>query len=202
MLDQLLSLVKENAQDAVANNPEVPSEHHEGIMQEAANSITGGLKQELANGGFQNVLKTLGGKAGTTGDPSIVNNISGNFMNSIMQKFGLKSQTAQSIAASVIPAVMGSLVKKTNDPNDSSFDLGGIFNSLTGGKASGLNMGSILQSVTQGGLDKNHDGSVNLADLTSMFSGSVQGQQDQPATGEQKDGGGIMGALKGMLGGK
>lgn len=197
MLDQLLNLVKEHSQDAVVNNPAVPNEHNEGIMQEAVSSITSGLKQELSNGGFQNVLKTLGGQGGGTDGNSIVSNISGNFMNSIMQKFGLNSQTAQSVASSVIPSVMGSLIHKTNDPGDSSLDLGGIFSSLTGGKTSGLNLGSILQSVTQGGLDKNHDGAVNINDVTSMISSAMQGQgAAQP--GESS--GGIMGALKGIFG--
>jgi len=202
MLDQLLNLVKEQAQGAVVNNSEVPNEQNEGIMQEAVSSITGGLKDELASGGFKNVLKTLGGQASTSGGNSVVDNICGKFVSGIVEKFGINQQTAQSIASSVIPAVMGSLAKKTNDPNDSSFDLNGIFNHLTDGKASGLNLGGILQSVS-GGLDKDHDGDVDLSDITSMFSGATQGQQNPTdAPQAQENSGGIMGALKGMLGGK
>lgn len=196
MLDQLLNLVKGEAQNAVVNNAAVPNENNDGIIQEAVNSISGGLKNELANGGFQNVLKTLGGQAGTLQNNSIVSNITGNFANSITQKFGLSSSTAQSVASSLIPSVMGKLVNKTNDPNDSSFSLEGIFHSLTGGQTSGLNLSGILQSVTAGGLDQNNDGKVNLSDITSMISHAAGGGQQTGGAG------GILGAVKGLFGKK
>jgi len=198
MLDELLNLVKEHAGDAVVNNPAVPNEQNEGILQEAVSSITGGLKDQLAGGGIQNVLKTLGGQAATSAGNPVVDNIAGNFVTNIVEKFGVNPQTAQSIASSVIPAVMGSLVKKTNDPNDSSFDLGGILSHLSGGKTSGVNIGGILQSLS-GGLDKDHDGDVDLSDIAGMFTGgAAQPGANQPQAG---GGGGILGALKGMLGG-
>lgn len=200
MLEQLLNLVKEHAGEAVVNNPAVPNDKNEGILQEAVSSITGGLKEQLAGGGIQNVLKTLGGQASTTAGNPVVDNISGNFVTNIVEKFGVNPQTAQSIASTIIPAVMGSLVKKTNDPNDSSFDLGGILSHLSGGKVSGLNLGGILKSVS-GGLDKDHDGDVDLTDIAGMFSGGgAQGQPGADAS-QPQGGGGIMGALKGILGG-
>lgn len=193
MLDQLLNLVKENAGDAVVNNPAVPNENNEGVMQEAVSSITGGLQKELANGGFQNVLKTLGGSGGSVENNPIVNNISGNFIDNITKKFGINSGTAKTIAASLIPLVMSKLIHKTNDQNDSSFSLDSILGSLTGGKTSGVNLGGVLSSITGGGgLDQNHDGKVDLNDLTSMVSGAAQN--------EQQSGGGILGAIKGMFG--
>lgn len=195
MLDQLLNLVKGEAQNAVVNNPDVPNENNEGVIQEAVNSIKDGLQNELANGGFQNVLKTLGGQAGNVQENSVVNSITGNFASNIIQKFGLSSGTAQSVASSLIPSVMGKLISKTNDPNDGSFSLENVFHSLTGGKTSGLNLGGLLQSVTSGGLDQNHDGKVNLSDVTSMISNAAQGQSSESD-------GGIMGAVKGLFGGK
>lgn len=198
MLEQLLNLVKENAGEAVVNNPAVPNEQNEGILQEAVSSITGGLKDQLAGGGAQDVLKTLGGQAGAAAGNPVVDNISEKFITNIVEKFGVNPQTAQSIASSVIPAVMGSLVNKTNDPNDSSFDLGGILSHLSGGKTSGLNLGGILQSLS-GGLDKDHDGDVDLGDIAGMFTGG--GAEAQPGATQPQGGGGIMGALKGMLGG-
>lgn len=193
MLDQLFNLVKENAGDTVVNNPEVPNEHNEGVMKEAVGAITGGLQKELAKGGFENVLKTLGGNASATEENPVVNNISGNFMDSIMKKFGISSGAAKSIAATLIPIVMGKLIHKTNDPNDNSFGLDDIFSSLTGGKSSGLDLGGILGSLTGGGgLDQNKDGKVDLNDITGMLGGA--------AKNEQQRGDGMMGALKGIFG--
>ena len=49
-----------------------------------------------------------------------------------MKKFNLDQTTATNIASSLLPKVMDSFVKKTNDPNDNSFDLQGIMKSLGG----------------------------------------------------------------------
>jgi hypothetical protein len=193
MVNQLFNLVKENAGDAVVSNPAVPDEHNEGVMQEAVSAITGGLQKELAGGGFQNVLKTLGGSGGAVESNPVVNNISGNFIDNITRKFGINGATAKTIAASLIPMVMSKLIHKTNDPDDNSFGLDDIFSSLTGGKTSGLDLGGILGSLTGGGLDQNHDGKVNINDLTGMIGGAAQSEQ-------QNNGGGIMGALKGIFG--
>lgn len=146
MLDQLLNLVKGEAQNAVVDNPDVPNEHNEGIMQEAVSSITNELKNQAGGGGLQNLLQSLTGQGGSQGN-SVVNNITGNFANNIMQKFGLNSSTAQSVASSVIPAVMGKLANKTNDANDSSFSLEGIASSLLGGNSAQGEGGGIMGAV-------------------------------------------------------
>lgn len=57
--------------------------------------------------------------------------ISGNFMGSIMEKFGLNSQQAGGIAGSLLPSVLGGLINKTNDPNDKSLNIQDIFNKLS-----------------------------------------------------------------------
>lgn len=195
MLDQLMNLIKENSQDIVVNNPEVPDEQKEDIMREAATSISGGLQDELSNGNFKNVLKTLGGQEdniqptapGESSGNSIVDKIKNIFMNNIMKKFGLSGSVASGIASSLIPLVMSKLIHKTKNPNDSSFSLEGIFNSLTGGKTSGLDLGGILNKV------KGSGGDVDLNDISGLFSHAAKGEQE---------GGGLTGAVKGLFGGK
>jgi hypothetical protein len=194
MLEQLMNLVKESAQDSVVKNPEVPDQHNEGIIQEAVKSIMSGLQKELAGGtgGVQNVIKTLSGKESTTPEENpVVNNISGDFINNIMQKFGISSSTAKGIAASLIPMIMGKLVHKTNDPNDSSLNLEGILGSLTGGKASALNLGGILQSFTGGGTD-------DQADVEGAAGAVSNAAKEERAS----SGDGILGSIKGLFGGK
>lgn len=189
MLDQLLNLVKEQAGNAIANNPAVPNANNDGVMAEAASSIKNGLQQELANGGLQNVLGMFGGQGGGS---QLVQNITGNFAQNIASKFGISGDQAQSVASSVIPGVMSSLVNKTNDPNDSSFNLQGIFDHLTGGQTSGMNIGNLLSSVTGGG----QGGGVNLQDVAGMIGKAAGGQ------GDSGGGGGILNTIKGLFGGK
>ncbi|TWI91394.1 hypothetical protein LX66_0763 [Chitinophaga japonensis] len=196
MLDQLLNLVKENAQGAVVNNPAVPNEQNEAVMQAATASIASGLQEEMASGHAAQVVSLLGGTSTAT-DPQnpVVSRISGNFMDTLLKKFNLDAGSAGQIAGSLIPTVLGSLVKKTNDPNDGSFNLQGILNSLTGGKAQGMDLSGILGRLTSGGLDRDGDGDVDLQDIMgALSSGARQQQQEQPA------GGGLGGMLKNLLG--
>ena len=53
------------------------------------------------------------------------------------------------MASSLLPTVMNQLVSKTNNPSDTSFDLGGILKTVSGN--SGLDVGSLIGQITGGG---------------------------------------------------
>ncbi len=201
MLEQLMQLVRENAQEPVVNNPAVPNENNDAVIGAATQSIAAGLQDELANGNGMEVLGLLGESSGNgIADQSnpLVNKISGNFIDSLLQKFNMDKGAATQLAASLIPTVLGSLVQKTNDPNNSSFSLPGILNSLTGGKAAGLNLDGILGQF-KGGLDANGDGQVDLKDLMGALSGGAKAQQAEQQSQSNEEGGlGVM--LKNLLG--
>lgn len=188
MLDQLVQLVRENAQESVVANPAVPNENNDAVIGEASHSIAEGLQSALANGNVSEVMSLFNGKSSPDGANPLVNGIQGNFVKNLMEKFGLNSGAASSLAGSLIPSVLGSLVKKTNDPGDSSFSLDGIIGSLTGGSASGFNLGGLLGKF---GLDKDGDGDVDMQDLTAMISKGAQQQQSS---------GGLGGLLGGLFG--
>ncbi|MFY0252756.1 hypothetical protein ACDQ55_02260 [Chitinophaga sp. 30R24] len=196
MLEQLMDLVREHAQGAVVNNPAIPNDQNEAVMGAAATSITTGLQQELASGNAAGVLSLLGAGGNTAGETgnSIVNNISNNFIGTLLEKFNLDKGAAQQLATSLIPTVMGALVHKTNDASNNNFSLDGIINSLTGGSAQGINLQGILGKLS-GGLDKNGDGHVDLEDLKSLLSNGAQQQQQQ-----QNNNDSIGGFLKNLLG--
>lgn len=84
----------------------------------------------------------------------VMNNISGNVIDKLAQKFGLSGSAASSIVDSMLPAIMSKFINKTNDANDNSFDLKGIFSSLTGN--SNFDVGSLLNKARDtkaGGMD-------------------------------------------------
>jgi hypothetical protein len=211
MLEQLFNLVKEHSGDAVINNPAIPNEKNHEVVAEATNSIAGGLQNILSGGGLQSILgmftgggANAGGAMGLTKNP-IVNMITGHFMNKLMGKFGLNSSAASGIAGSLIPNVLGSLIGRTNDPNNSSFDITKVIGGLIGGgspaaatsgaqSGGGFDLGGILGKVMGKGLDKDGDGDTDFQDLLGMVTGKAQQQQQQ-----QAQSGGILDMLKGFM---
>jgi len=188
MLENLLALVKQHAGEAVVNNPAIPNEQNDAVILETTESITGGLQNMMASGGITDVLKMFSGQGGS----SVTQNISAGVVQNLMNKFGLDQSAASGIAGSLVPGILQNLVSQTNDPGNSSFDIQGIFNSLSGGRTQGLDVQGLLGKVTQGGLDKDGDGDIDLQDLTAMFNGGAGTQQ-------QVSSGGILDNLKGLF---
>lgn len=217
MLEQLFNLVKGEAQDAIINNPAIPNDQNNHAVGMATESIFGGLQSALASGGLSSVLGMFTGGGNTSGSNPIVAGITNNLVGGLMKKFGIDSPMATSIAASLIPSVLGKLVNKTNDSNDSSFDINGIIGSLTGGNAQqgggvqipglenhaqaqggGIDFGGILKNLAGGAMDSNNDGKMGLDDIAGII-GKVAGGNQQQGQAQQQ-GGGVFDMLKGLMG--
>jgi uncharacterized protein YidB (DUF937 family) len=167
MLDNLMNLVKQFAGEEVNNHPAIPADKKGEVVEETGRSITGSLQNLASGGGLQDLLGMFT-RGGGQAPGSVTQSLSGDMISNLTRKFGLDSQTAGSLAGGIIPKVLGSLVNKTNDPGDSSFDLQSIFNSLTGGKTGGMDLSGMLGKL-KGGLDKDQDGDVDVQDLMKMF---------------------------------
>jgi len=192
MLEQLFNLVKEQAGAAIIQNPDIPNERNEEAIADVTDKISGGLQQALAGGQFKDVLSLLGGRGGDLQNNPLAGQLSVNAEQSLMEKFNLNQNQAGGIVSSLLPAVLQKFISKTNDPGDNSFDLQGIFSSLTGGKTSGLDLQGMLSKVTQGGLDRDGDGDTDMNDIINMVKG---GATEQRQTG----GGGMMDLVKGLF---
>jgi Bacterial protein of unknown function (DUF937) len=162
MLEQLMGLIQDHSQDAIVNNPAVPNQHNNDVMQTLLGSITGGLQNQATSGNIGGLLGLLGGgqQGGGLMSNPIVAGIAQNAIGGIMDKFGIENQAAKSIVASVLPSVLGSLISKTNNPNDSSIDMNGIMSSLLGGagqqqQAQGFDFNQIGAALSDGKIDMN-----------------------------------------------
>ena len=191
MLENLLDLVRENSGTAIINNPAIPNERNDEAIETAGNSITSELENLMRGGGMKDILKLFGGQGVDVNSNPVVQNISGNVAQDLMKKFNLDLGAASNIAGKLVPRVLQNLVNKTNDPNDKSFDIQSIFNSLSGGKTGNMNIQGLLGKVTTGSLDKDSDGDVDLQDVMAMFSGGGANKES---------GGGILGTVKGLFG--
>lgn len=174
MLENLLDLVKQHAGQAIVNNPAIPNEHNEAAISAAGSSITEELQKMISSGNVSDIASLFNQSGGNVSDHPVTQQISGNFIQTLMSKFGLGQGAASGIAASLIPSVLEKLVHKTNDPNDNSFNIQGIIGSLAGG---GGNAGA--------------GGGLNIQNILSQFTGGGAANAG---------GGGIMDTLKGLMG--
>jgi hypothetical protein len=149
MLENLKQLVEENAGDAIINNPAIPNEKNEEAINEASASIFSGLKNAAQNGNLSEITNMFQGGEHALNNSPVVQNIQGGFIDKLKHKFGLDHGVASSVAGMLIPAVLQKFIRKTNDPQDKSFDLNSIIKSVTGGANAGSDEsgGGILDKV-------------------------------------------------------
>jgi len=170
MLENLLDLIKQHAGSAIADNPAIPNEHTDAAVAVAGNSIVDTLKGMMASGNSQDVVNLFNHQGGDIANTPAAQQISGNFIQNLMNKFGLGQGAASGIAASVIPTILQKLVHKTNDPNDNSFNIQSIVTSLMGGGgAGGFDIGGILKQFTGGNASANSGGVGILDNLKNMM---------------------------------
>lgn len=184
MLDQILDLVKGFGAKEVVENPDVPNEHNNEVLAEATNTVTGGLQNILSGGGLQNIMSLFssGSNKNSLMSNPIVNMMVGHFAGKLMNKFGIQNNKASGIAASLIPNILSGLISKTQDPNNNSFTMDNLLQTLTGGQS---------QQVAQ-----QQGGGFSFQNLLNQFTGGG-GQQQQPQSG----GGGIMDLIGSLAGG-
>ncbi len=210
MLEELFNLVKGSAGDAVINNPDVPNEQNNEVVAEATNTVASGLRNMVAGGGLENIISLFNNKGGDQGaggkgllSNPIVNMMIGHFAGKLMSKFNLGGNQANNVASSLIPTTISNLINKTNDPNNSTFSLEGLLNSITGGKTaevvqeqqsggnSGFNFQDLIGQFTGGGGQSGGGGGI--MDIVSKLAGGAQDQQ------QKNGGGGLMDLIKGFI---
>jgi hypothetical protein len=194
MLKELFDLVKGQATDTVINNPDVPNQYNNDVVAEATNTVASGLRNVVAGGGTQSVLSLFGSdtnKKSLLGNP-IVSMMMGHFASKLMNKFNMGPSQANNLSGNLIPNVLGTLINKSNDPNDSAFSLEKLLASITGGRSNEVTsqsggLGGLLNQFNRGG-QSNGGG---LLDIVKTLAGGAQEQQ-------QKNGGSLLDLIKGF----
>ena len=212
MLEELFNLVKGAADETVIKNPEVPNEQNDAVVAEATNTVASGLRNMVAGGGLQNILSLFGNNSQQSGQENkqsllsnpIVNMMIGHFAGKLMSKYNLGGNQAASVANNLIPDVISNLINKTNDPNNSSFSIEGLLNSITGGQSkavveeqqsagnSGFNFQDLISQFS-GGSQNGGNGGGGLMDIVSKLAGGAHAQQ------QKNGGGGLMDLIQGFL---
>src|SRR5271154_714184 len=113
MLENLINLVEQHAGTAVINTPAIPNEQNTAVISEAGNSILGTLKNMVSQGNMQDLMNLFHNPGNVSSNPA-TQAITGNFVQTLMDKFGLDQNSANGVAGNLIPNVLQSLVHKTN----------------------------------------------------------------------------------------
>jgi hypothetical protein len=172
MFEQLTQLVQQFGDDAVVKNSAIPNEHNEAVMQETGNSIFASLQKMASEGGIEQLAGLLQGNSAQDSSNPAVQQITQQLTGSLSEKFGISGEAASGVAGDMIPKILGGLMGKANDPND-SFQISDIIGAIAGNseQAGGI-MDTISKYGTQFGLDQNADGKVDLSDAMSLTKGS------------------------------
>lgn len=153
MIENLKKLVEENVQDAIVNNSAVPNEQNEAAIEATSGSIIEVLKDKLASGDIAGLVDAF-----KNGNGSAVAAQASSGLTEKLQGMGINLESAKNIASSVLPGIVDKFIKKTNDPNDSSFNIQDILSKVSG-----------------------DDGKFDLSDVTRMFT------EKTDANGDGKD---------------
>ena len=163
MFDQLSELVKQFGSEAVVNNPAVPNEQNDAVIQEAGGSILSGLQDMVASGNISDLTGMLTGKTPIDSNNPVVQQLTEKVTGNLGEKFGLSSDAAGSVASGLIPQILGGLVNKAKDPNQPEFNMSDLVSAISGGNGGGL-MDAVSKYGGQFGLDQNNDGKVDMGD--------------------------------------
>ena len=169
MFDQLTELVKQYGGDAVVNNPAVPNEQNEAVLEEANGSILSGLKDMVASGNIGDLAGMLSGKTPIDMNNPVVAELAGKVTGNLGEKFGLSPDAAGSVAGGLIPQVLSGLVNKAKDPNQPGFNIQDIIAGISNGQGGGL-MDMVTKYGGQFGLDQDGDGQVGMSDAVAAVS--------------------------------
>jgi hypothetical protein len=209
MLEELFNLVKGSAGDSVISNPDVPNEQNNEVVAEATNTVASGLRNMVAGGGLENILSLFNNSSGQNNSKSlmsnpVVNMMIGHFSGKLINKFNMSGGQANNVARNLIPDVMSKLINKINDPNNSTFSIEGLLNSITGGQStqvaeeqqssgnSRFNFQDLIGQFTGGG-QQSASGGGGLMDIVSKLAGGAQAQQ------ARNGGGGLLDLIKGFM---
>ncbi len=169
MLENLINLVKENAGEAIVNNPEVPNENNDKAIEVTGNSIMDTLRNAVSGGDISQLTSLFNGDANNAETSELAGNAKSDVVSNLIEKLGLSPEIAQRISQTVVPLVMAKLVGKTNNPNDNSFNIQDMLGNLTG-DAGGFDLGSVLGKINSSNSDREKSGSGSLGDtLGGMF---------------------------------
>lgn len=131
MLDQLMKLVEQNAQQSILENKAIPDQLNNAAIKEVTNQIYNGLQGQVSGGNIQQVINMFH-PVGNKQPSPVLASIQETVTNNLAAKFNIAPEVARAVAQQIVPQVLNQVIKKTNDPRDIDFDLQQMLRRLSG----------------------------------------------------------------------
>ncbi len=135
MLDQIVNLIKDQAQDHFINNTEVPNEQAEQTAQAAGESMMDILNSGIAGGNLDAIKGLLGG--GGAGNSNLVQDMISQLSGKISQNSGLNAEQANQAASGIMPQLIEKVAGKfaSQDDADADFNIESLISNVGQGAA-------------------------------------------------------------------
>lgn len=170
MLDQLMQLAQTNISQALQGNAQIPSEQHEQIASTAGESIIQTIMQQVGGGDMSGIMEMLNGKDTDANNP-VAQSFSNGIIQNLVEKNGLSSGAAQSIATMIIPIAMNMLNGKVSEAQSGGIDIASVLSNFTGGGNASSNsanmVGGLLNNFLGG--DKNSASNNAASGITNLL---------------------------------
>ncbi|RYU87944.1 hypothetical protein EWM62_15745 [Mucilaginibacter terrigena] len=142
MFEKLFLLVKNNADNAVINNPAVPEQYREAVINEASSSIIEVLKNQMESGRLKDLVKYF--QFSGLYDNPLINSAVNKFANKLNNFYNIDTPQAMQIADELIPPVMQELIKQSKSEQNKEFALSAMLSKLSGNAG---DMGLLLNQL-------------------------------------------------------
>jgi hypothetical protein len=141
MIENLIEGLKDQIGGQILDKTDVKSNQLPDILSVIGDATKGEVKNSMLDGGLDTVMNLFSNKPNNSGANLLQSNITQGIVSGLIQKIGLNSSTASTIAGVAVPLLMNLITKKNNEtPEDDPSPL----NSLFGGNDSMGNLGGNL----------------------------------------------------------
>jgi hypothetical protein len=130
MFEKLFLLVKNNAGEAVINNPAIAENNREAALNDASSSIIEVLKSHMESGKIKDLVKYFQ-FTGIFNNPLITSAVK-KYANKLNNFYGIESKEAMEISKKLITPVMQELISQSKGEQNKEFALNNIITKLSG----------------------------------------------------------------------
>ena len=132
-MEVLSRVIVDLSRQQVERLTQVPLEGRNNLIKAASDSIMSTMQSAIRQGRVDEVLALFTGQEEYASSP-VVSGIMTSLSRALSNQAAYSPQDAENTASALVPSVIGRLVEKLADPNDTSVSLQMMLTELTGGK--------------------------------------------------------------------